>query len=221
MEDTNIKTAFKLIEECKTIALVPSKIAGIDSFASAVGLYFALLEIGKDVYFVYPGKVPEEVQDLIEKDRIISNIDERELLISVDYSGTPAASAHYVTEEETLHIKLSPVPEGFEKDARVKVELVGFDFDSIIVFGAQELEDLGGTFNHLRESFSNARLINIDNTERNALFGDINLIDPMASSLSQQVFKYTSAWNLVPTEKSAKAFLTGMTYRMPNPPVAN
>ncbi|MBI2414320.1 hypothetical protein HYV31_00540 [candidate division WWE3 bacterium] len=221
MNDLNKEMALELIKESKTIALVPSKIAGTDSFGAAVGLYFTLLDMQKDVYFVYPGKVPDDAKGLIEKDRIVANVDERELLVTIDYAETPAASAHYATEGEALTIKLGPVAKDFSVMDRVKIELVGFEFDLIVVFGAQEIEDLGGTFTHLRESFSHARVINIDNTERNGGYGDVNLIDPTAISLSQQVFKYTSEWQMAPSEKSAKAFLTGMTYRTLNNPVAN
>ena len=212
MNKEKVEKGQNLISEAKTVALVPSKIAGTDSFAAAVGLYYMLTESGKDVYFVYPGKIPDEATNLISKDRIVSNVSERELMVTIDYAGTPAASAHYATEGDKLIIKVGPVSKEFPKDEKIKSELVGFDFDVIIVLGAQELADLGGTFSNLRESFNGAKVINIDNTERNAEYGDVNLIDVTAGSLSQQVFKLASALNLVPGEKTANALLTGMTY---------
>lgn len=213
LDQSVLDEAKNLISDAQNIAIVPSRIAGIDSFGAAVGLYFVLSEQGKDVYFVYPDDVPEEAQGLIESDRIVKNIKDRELLVTIDYSGTTAAAAHYSTEGEKLEVKLGPVPKDFSKTDRVKTELVGFDFDVIIVLGAQELNDLGSTFKSLRESFSDAKVINVDNTERNKNYGRLNLIDLEATSLSQLVFKMASAWGFIPSEKASLALLRGMTYR--------
>lgn len=203
----------KTITDSKTVALVPSKIAGVDSFAAAVGLYYALLDAGKDVYFVYPGVVPIAGAGLIEDDRIISNVKERELLISIDYTGTNAAAAHYSTEGDVLQIKIGPVSKDFPASEKVSAKLVGFDFDAIVVLGAQSFEDLGGTFDQLRESFQDAKVINIDNTKRNSNYGDLNLIDSEQTSLSQLIFNAIAKWQFPLGEKAAKALLTGMTYR--------
>lgn len=221
MDKTKLDKALNLIKDSKSIALVPSKVAGADSFSAAVGMYFMLLEQGKDVFFVYPGKIPEEADGLIEKDRIISNTSERELLITIDYANTPAAAAHYSTEDDVLQIKLGPVSKDFSMLDHVSAQLVGYDFDTIVVFGAQEIQELGATFENLRESFSRAKVINFDNTQKNGEFGDIDLIDPLSSSLSHQVLKCGAAWNIVPSEKAAKALLVGMTYRNGNSPLAN
>jgi nanoRNase/pAp phosphatase (c-di-AMP/oligoRNAs hydrolase) len=207
--------ALTLINDAKTIAIVPSKVAGADSFSAAVGLYYMLLEKDKDVYFVYQGKIPEAGVGLIESDRISSNVTQREVVVKVDYSGTAAGQAHYATEDDVLEIRLGPVPKDFDLD-RVRARLTGFDFDLIIVVGAQEVADLGSTYTKLKEEFSEAKVINIDNTKRNKKFGDVNVVEPSASTLSVLLFSKASEWKLVPTEKAAQALLTGMTYRNTN-----
>jgi nanoRNase/pAp phosphatase (c-di-AMP/oligoRNAs hydrolase) len=201
-----------LISTAKTVAIVPSKVAGADSFSAAVGLYYMLLEKEKDVYFIYQGKVPEETKNLVDKDRISSNVAQREVIITVDYSGTSAGQAHYSTEGDVLEIRLGPVPKDFDID-RIRTKLTGFDFDLIIVLGAQEVGDLGSTYTKLKEEFAEAKVINIDNTKRNKRFGDVNVVDATASTLSVLVFTKAAEWGLIPTEKAAQALLTGMTYR--------
>jgi len=57
----------ELIRSAKSVALMPSKTAGVDAFAAAGGLYHMLREEGKDVTVIYPGLPPEEygsVEDL-------------------------------------------------------------------------------------------------------------------------------------------------------------
>ncbi len=221
MDKTKLDKALNLIKDSKSIALVPSKVAGADSFSAAVGLYFMLLEQEKDVYFVYPGKIPEEAKGLIDEDRIISNTSERELLVTINYGETGAANAHYSTEGDVLQIKLGPIDKGFSMLDNVSAQVVGYDFDTIVVFGAQDIKELGSTFENLRDSFSRSKVINFDNTEKHGDYGDVNLIDPLAMSLSHQVLKCGTAWNFVPGEKAAKALLVGMTYRNGNSPLDN
>ena len=207
--------ALNLIQEAKSVAIIPSKVAGADSFCAAAGLYFMLLEKNKDVYFIYPGKVPEVAENILDKTRIVSDIGQRELIIKVDYSNTPAAQAHYATDNDTLEIRLGPVSKEFEL-SRVKAQLTGVDFDLIIVIGAQEVTDLGSVYEKMKEDFSQVKVLNIDNTRHNQNFGTENVIDVNAYTLSTLIFSKASEWDLVPGEKAAKALLTGMTYRNGN-----
>jgi nanoRNase/pAp phosphatase (c-di-AMP/oligoRNAs hydrolase) len=215
MSDKNMNDALNLINQAKTVAIVPSKVAGADSFCAAAGLYYMLLEKNKDVYFVYSGKVPEQAEEVLDSNRIASDIGQRELIVTVDYSGTPAAQAHYATNHELLEIRLGPVSKEFELN-RVKAKLTGVDFDLIIVIGAQEVEDLGGTYTKMKEDFAGAKVLNVDNTRHNQNFGDVNVVNPDALTLSTLIFAKASKWNLVPNDKAAKALLTGMTYRNGN-----
>lgn len=216
MEQESVQNAINLINEAKSVAIVPSIIAGTDSFSAAAGLYYMLTDLKKDVYFINPTDIPDDAKNLMDEDRIIKNINERELMVEIDYSKTPAGAAHYATENDVLHIKIGPVSKDFDTEQKVKAKLVGYDFDLVVVLGAQELSDLGSIYDYLRDTAQDAKVLNIDNTERNEKFGNVNLIDTLAKSLSQQVFKLANLWDIVPNEKSAKALLTGMTYRNGN-----
>jgi len=209
----NAMNAKNLINDAKTIAIVPSKIAGADSFTAAAGLYYMLLDQDKDVYFVHQGPVPKPAQGLIDDDRISASVGQRELLVAIDYSETNAGQAHYVTENDVLQIRIGPVAKDFDFDERIKASLTGFDFDLIVVIGAQVTSDLGSTYTQLKNEFEEAKVINIDNTKRNKNFGDLNIVDDEAVTLSSLLFSRAALWGLVPNEKSARALLTGMTYR--------
>ncbi|MBT6401067.1 hypothetical protein HN803_06330 [candidate division WWE3 bacterium] len=205
-------TAKNLINDAKTVAIVPSKIAGADSFTAAAGLYYMLLEQEKDVYFVHQGPVPKAAEGLIDDDRVSSSVGQRELLVTIDYSDTDAGQAHYLTENDVLQIRIGPVAKDFDLD-KVNATLTGFDFDLIVVIGAQVTADLGSTYTKLKSEFEEAKVINIDNTKRNKNFGDLNIVDDEAVTLSSLLFSRAAQWGLVPNEKSARALLTGMTYR--------
>ena len=202
----------ELVGESQRIAVIPSKVSGADAFSSAVGLYYMLREMGKEVLFIHAGKVPEITEGLIKKEDITSDVFQRELRVSIDYSNTPAAQVHYSTEEDVLVLKLSPIPKDFDR-SRVRTNITGFNVDLVITLGVQQLQDLGQVYRELEDELRSARIINIDNTDRNRRFGIVNLVDPTSDNLSLVVFKNAPAWGMVPSTKAAKALLTGMTYK--------
>jgi len=200
-----------LIHEAKSIAIIPSKIAGVDSFAAAIGLFHMLREENKNVTIIYPGSRPEELGDLKDVD-ITSNVTQRELLVAVDYSGTNASKVHYSTEDNVLYLTVGPINKDFDL-SRIKPSIRGFNFDTIITIGAQMPEDLGQTYNELREDFITSDILNLDNTDRNQRFGTINIIDSTVTSLSLLVLEKSLGWNLRLNEKAAEALLKGITSR--------
>jgi nanoRNase/pAp phosphatase (c-di-AMP/oligoRNAs hydrolase) len=200
-----------LIKGAKSIAIIPSKIAGVDSFAAAVGLFHMLREENKNVTIVYPGSKPEEFSDIKDVD-ITSNVAERELLVTVDYSGTDASKVHYSTDNNMLYLTITPISKDFDL-TRVKPLIRGFNFDTIITIGAQMPEDFGQTYNELHEDFVNSDILNLDNTDRNQRFGTINIIDSNVNSLSLLVLEKSLKWALRLNEKAAEALLRGIKSR--------
>lgn len=216
MEDLQLDTAQKLIKEARKIAIVPSRMAKTDAYSAGVGLYFMLKEIGKEVSLVYPGQIPEKASHLIDKERVKKDIKERDLIVEIDYSGTDAGAAQYSTKDHKLQVKLGPVSKDFSIGDRIRASLAGFSFDLLIIIGAQNASDLEEDFGNVTDTFNGANVINIDHLEKNSEFGTVNLIDKEAISLSQQILKLAAHWKIIPDDKSAKALLTGMTYRNGN-----
>jgi nanoRNase/pAp phosphatase (c-di-AMP/oligoRNAs hydrolase) len=210
----NINQISEFLQNSKDVAIIPSKISGADAFSAGVGLYYMLLSMGKQVSLVYPGKIPEVCKDLIAPEDVTSDTSYRKLLISVNYSNTPASKVQYSTDEGILKLVISPISKNFDQ-SKVKAGIEGFDFDLAFILGAQSTKDLGNTYTNLREEFKRAKVINIDNTNMNLKYGSVNLVDPKADNLSILIFKLASNLGSVPDAKAAKALLVGMTYREP------
>jgi len=209
----SIEKLKEVLKEAKSIAIVPSEIAGADSFSAAAGLYHTLKAIvGKEISLVYVATIPEGAKGLVEPEDLTGDIFSRKLSISIDYSDTPASKLSYSNEESVLKLVLSPVSKDFDR-SKIRTKVEGYNFDLIMVLGVQTPEDLGVVYKELREDFSNATIINLDNTGLNLNHGSINIIDKSASNLSELVFKLLSKVGLVPNGKAAKALLVGMTYR--------
>ena len=199
------------IREAKDIVIMPSKVAGIDSFAAGVGLYRALKKQGKNVTLVYPGLAPEEFGS-VEGLEIIPNTGKRDLLVSVDYSGTEASKVNYSTTDDVLHFSIGPVDKDFDL-SRVKAEVRGLNFDLIITIGVQYPEDLGRSFADITGEFRKVEVINIDNTEKNQRFGDINIVNPSVESLSLLTLNTLASCELNIDSEAAEALLKGVSKR--------
>lgn len=212
IEHHNANQIQSLIKEANDIAVIPSKIAGGDAYAAAVGLYQMLKDSNKKATLVYPWNVPQDLEGLINDEEIAKNVAQRELTVSIDYSGIPAGKAHYSADDGVLSIKVAPIPKDFNKD-RVKTRIGGFDFDLIFIIGAQELRDLGNVYQNLSDEFDRAKIVNIDNTNRNVRFGVINIIDTGTEGLSTLVFSRAAQWGLTPGKRAAKALLSGITHK--------
>ena len=218
INEAQLNTGLKvpsLIEGAKKIAIIPSKIADVDAFAAACGIYKSLKSLEKNVSFVYTGKIPEACAELITTAELTSDVFERELLVSIDYSETPAAKVHYSTENDVLYLKVKPIDKNFDL-SRVGASIRGFDFDLVITIGAQSLEDLGQIYSELHSEFDKSTIINIDNTELNTKFGKVNVIDSSVDGLSLLVFQKFIEWKYPVNKHIAKAFLTGISHRNTN-----
>ncbi len=203
----------ELLDSAHSIAIVPSPLARVDSFSASVGLFHALRQMEKDVSLLYVADIPDQCADIIDPSLVTSEVGVRQLVISIDYSDSPASKLAYSNDDGVLRLVLSPVSADFDLD-KVKTSLVGHQFDLIIVVGAQSLDDLGAVYASLRDSFDTASVINLDIRASNTRFGQINIIDTQAVTLSAVVFKLLSSQNIVPDTSSAKALLLGLTYRV-------
>ena len=204
----------ELLNSAKNIAIMPSQVAGVDAFCAGAGLYYSLLQMDKQASLVYLGTVPEECGHIVNSDQLTDDIFSRKLVISIDYSDTPASKLAYSNENNILQLVLSPVSKDFDS-SKVKTKIQGYNFDLVLMVGVQSPEDLGQVHRELRDDLNMSKVVNIDNTNLNTRHGYINLIDTTASNLSSVVFKLLSKMEIVPDTKAAKALLIGMTYRDP------
>lgn len=200
----------QLLQESENIAIMPSKVAALDAFCAGAALYHVLKTEEKPVTFIYPGKIPEGGENLIAEGDVTQDVTERNLVVSIDYSGTGASKVNYSTENGKLYINIGPIAQNYSDEGKIKSKISGYSFDTIFAIGAQNLYDLGKSYQNLDKSEKVAKIVNLDITDRNDRFGLIDIVDPDVNSLSLLLFQQLSAWELTPNEKSAEAILRGM-----------
>ncbi len=214
-KEQNKNKISELIQNAKSIAILPSKVAGADAFCAAAALYHMLKVREKQVFIIYPGKLPDGTENLLKPEQITQEVKTRKLVVSIDYAGTQASKVHYSTDKEVLNLMLAPISKDFDPRTKVKAEVVGFEFDLILTLGAQSPYDFGNIFEDVKEDMQKATIINIDNTNLNSRFGGINYIDPLAQSISLMVFSTSNVWGLTPDLVAAKALLGGIVSKEP------
>jgi nanoRNase/pAp phosphatase (c-di-AMP/oligoRNAs hydrolase) len=201
-----------LIQKSNSIAIMPSIKGGIDAYCAGAGLYTLLREKGKKVSMIYDGNVPKVADDLVPQEEVLRNVTERELLVSVDYSGTSATKMNYEVENEVLNFRLGPVSKDYDIN-KIRSKLVGHSFDLIFTVGIKSFGDLGDVYTELSSSFNSGHVVNVDNDDNNTRFARNNLIDSSHDSLSVMMLNVGPKWDLKLTSNSARALLTGISYK--------
>lgn len=201
------------IERSKKILILVSKEPTVDSFSAAAGLYHMLKEKEKAVDFIFGGLIPRECEGLLGINEVKSTLDAKELLVSIDYSTSPAAKAQYSTNNGVLLIKLSPIDKSFDISS-VKSEIQGTGYDLIFTVGSHTTDDLGDIYNDLHSEFAKVKVVNIDIAENNSKYGFYNIIETSEPSISLVLLNTCRYWRLKVGQHSAKALLKGISHGM-------
>jgi nanoRNase/pAp phosphatase (c-di-AMP/oligoRNAs hydrolase) len=213
MDEKNTKGSMEqLIQRSNNIAVIPSQIGGYDAFAAGLGLFFSLKEKEKRVDLIYTVGIPQGFEDLISGAEIVTDPSLRDLIVEINYSNSLAEKVNYSTQNDVLTLKISPVDRNFSLN-NVKSSLVGAGYDLIFLIGVQTKEDPGIPHSSLEEEFKTAVLVNLDNSNTNSRFGDINVVDPSTDSLSQLVLNVIARAGYFITRKPARALLKGISYK--------
>lgn len=203
-----------VIRSAEGVAIIPAKVGGLDAFCAGLAVHLMLKSVEKSSKLLYTEAIPEVCKDLVGEFDVISSFSQRQLTVSIDYSGERDAKAWYEPEGEILKVKLAPVSKDFDLNLRVRSRLdSGFEYDTSIVVGANELEDLGEVYNEVRADLAKSTVINLSNSGKNNRFGSINVIDSACDSLSQLVIKKAPLWELNITTQAAQALLLGITQK--------
>lgn len=212
---TDAQVALKAIQQAQKIGLVVSSNTGVDAAASALALYHLLRSLDKKATVVVPGKIPEEVQSLPSSTIIKKDFGPKNLVVTLDTNETPVEKVSYKSEGQKFKLIIHPLQRSFAvKD--IHYEYQGLAFDLLIVLGAAKLPDLGDLFEENKDDFEGATVLNIAVNSQNEHFGQINIVDPSKSSVSELIFHQLLAWELVPSKEVAQCLLSGLASSSPS-----
>lgn len=184
-----------------------------DKVAAGLGLYLSLIKAKKSVEIGSPTEMIVEFSSLVGVDKIKDSFQggKDSLIVSFDYIEDAIEKVSYNIENGKFNLVIKPKPGYPPLDSeRVKYSYTGGKVDLIFVIGASSLENLGRIYEDSQEAFKESQIVNLDNNPRNQEYGQVDLVDPMAASLSEQVANLIALLRLPTDEDIGSNLLLGI-----------
>jgi hypothetical protein len=181
----------------KRVLLALSKNLSVDSLASALAMALTIQKMGKTVSVVSEGTPLVSHSHLYGVGDIKNTVPtsgEGNFVIKLDGVVDPSGQMNTVPalekldwnpEGSALNLVFHVVPGQRFEPTNVTYGHETSGFDLIITVDADSLDELGQIYLKNAALFSKSTIVNIDNEASNSQFGNINIVDPQASSLSE------------------------------------
>lgn len=208
---SDLTQAHKILDKAGSILLLVPEKPSFDALSSMIALYLALHHLKPDmVDAVSPSHVPPNLQFLPGSSQIKMKPQTRPDLV-LDVAGPTEISAvrterlsggirvhitfpeHITITKDTIETLIRPLP-----------------YDTVVVFGATDLEDLGSIFTNHADFFYNTPIINVDYRAANEHFGTVNLVDITASSIAEVTYDFIEDLTKSLDADTATALYAGM-----------
>ncbi|PKM91598.1 hypothetical protein CVU82_00070 [Candidatus Falkowbacteria bacterium HGW-Falkowbacteria-1] len=221
---------FNLLEKSKNILITFPIDWNGDAISGSLALYLYLKKIGKNVEIGAEKmkknnnfKIPTESFRFLPSFSEIKNSLENlmKFIVSIDLTNTKVNQIKYTIEENSLNFIISP-KNGFFTNDDIKSNMGGFKYDLIITVNCHDLESLGRIYDNNIDFFYKTNIINIDHSPENEEFGQLNIINLNAVSVTEIIYNLLSEnkSNLI-DEKMATCLLTGIIFKTKSFKTAN
>jgi len=213
MELSTKQQIFEVIKKSKKFLLTTQESPSEDAISALIALGLYLEKNGKEVDMIASGKVPEALKFLPRADKIKQElITNKNFVISLDTSEINVEQFSYDFDKDNKKLNIYITPEGgaFTKE-HISTDLLGFGYDTIIVLNCSDFEKMGRLYTKNSELFYETEVINLDNNSANEQFGEVNLINATASSVSEVIYDLLESMDEKSLDKNiATCLLTGI-----------
>lgn len=203
------------IKESRRVVLALEKKISADNLGAAFALSSFLNYLNKPYQAVIEQN-SDNFEFIKQNLKISSGFKQtRRLVVSLDITQQGLDKFYYTVDENKTKLEVFIVPaNGFFNPDDVRVGQGGFEYDLIITLGASDLFSLGNIYQDNTAFFHETPIINIDCKASNEKFGEINLVEPVKSSVSEILFDFLEAnfKNLI-DKQTATALLAGILER--------
>jgi nanoRNase/pAp phosphatase (c-di-AMP/oligoRNAs hydrolase) len=211
MDNTTAQKIKDAITKSKNIGIVVGSDPSLDQMAAALSLNLFLKQTNKKVTVACPTDPLVEISSLVGINKVQKSLggEAGDLVVSFPYLEGEIEKVSYTLEEGFLNIIVKASEQGLSFDEKdVKYTRGSGTVDLLIVIGTPSLSDLGDVFD--TEKFRNTRVINIDNKEENQRYGDIVIVSPDVSSLSEQIADIALVLGFQIDQDAAQNLLSGI-----------
>ena len=208
-----------LIDKNDAIGIVVGRDPSLDEMAGALGLFLSLKELGKNPVIASPTEPIVSISSLVGIDKVKTAFDNGssgDLVVSFPYKEGEIEKISYTMDDGFLNIVVKAGEQGlFFNEKSVVYKRSGGNAPSLLfVVGTPMLSALGNLFDP--RSLKETTVVNIDNKANNQGFGDIVLVSPKMSSVSEQVADLLEAIGMSIEQDIAQNLLSGIAFATRN-----
>ncbi len=185
---TDINKLKEHLDKAKDVLIVTHERPTFDSIGSALSLYTVLMEMGKKVTIACPDPITVELSSFVGANKVVTEVSKKNFIISLDYLEGSIEKVSYNIEGNKFNLVIEP-REGFDSFSQDKVQYshAGTSADVIIAVDTIHLGGLKKLYEADKELYASKPVINIDRHPNNVHFGQINIVDPQASTTTEIV----------------------------------
>jgi nanoRNase/pAp phosphatase (c-di-AMP/oligoRNAs hydrolase) len=198
------------ISEVPSVLIIGNGMNG-DSVAGSLALRSFLKKMEKDAVLLIPGSVSDRFRFLPQVDAIEHRIDlTKSFVIDLSTKKSSLAELSYKKEVGRLSIYLKPSSGEFTS-SDVTFRTSNLPYDLVILVGISSLEQLGEFYSKYTELFFDVPMINLDFRASNENYGQYNLVNLSATSVSEIVLDLINKFEASLIDESiATQLLTGI-----------
>lgn len=217
MDKTLIQKLKDAIAKSNSIGIAVGQNPSVDEMGAALSLYLLLKGANKRVSIAAPTDPIVEISSLVGIDKVQRKFggDAGDLVVSFPYQEGEIEKVSYTLENNFLNIIVKASEQGLSFDQKdVRFSHGSGSIDLLIVVGAASLNEIGDVIDS--QKLSNIRIINIDNKPNNQNYGDIVLVSPQASSVSEHIADIVLTLGFQIEQDAAQNLFDGVMYATKN-----
>lgn len=212
MDNKNIQQIKDILNKSQSIGITAPVNPSMDEMAAALSLYLLLKNANKNASIASPSDPIVEVSSLVGIDKVQKSLSgsggSGDLTVSFPYTEGEIEKVSYTLAEGYLNIIVKASEQGLSFDEKdVEYTRGGGKLDLVFTIGTTALSDLDKLFDTQNPD---TKIINIDNKEGNEKYGDINLVSPRLSSISEGIADLALSLDMHIDVDSAQNLLNGI-----------
>ncbi len=219
---TPAQQAQELLTRATSVLVVAGDSPSVDRLAAAVACGAFLEKQEKIVDVVVPGFTAEDAPAFLDVKGVRANVGAvNALRVILDLTKAPLGELMYDVKDGKLDITVVPKDKTW-KPNEITVEPSDYRYDLVVALGAPDRTSLGALGRDHADFLHDTPVINIDCSSANEYWGQVNLVDLNAVSVTELLFRFFEHWDRAAVDAPlATALLSGMiaatkSFRTPN-----
>lgn len=211
------------------ILVVTSQNANVDRLAAALAMFLGFQKLGKKVQIATEanltvgqaglfgvGEVNNRFPQLKGGDMTLT-LENVVIDQGPDAGKVPALEKlDWFPEGKNLKLVFHVIPGQRFEPSNVGVSYEKGGYGMIVAVGVSALENIGRIYTANKASFGQSQIVNIDNQSQNSQFGQVNIVNPTAASISEVVVEVMNGLGITMDEDIASNILVGIYHATHN-----